>query len=240
MRASVERFLKRLSGWAVYARRWRRGVAKRCGDVKRRFEKRLRNGVAETARFVWEALRTDDEEARAFEVASVGETAPLESKSWIFSPFPLGAPVDETKSSTSGSRLERRSGPKAPSVVLTFDDVWTFRSPRLVVFNGGCEEVRSWLDVYELTLNRLLAARGTENFWRDVAKAGLSEYFAPEPRDDWRIATKLADGVYFDRRRRPEFLRANLLRLTEVAGFSTSDCRFECVDAKFRNRKTES
>lgn len=234
MRTSVERFLKRLSGWSVCARRWRRGVAEHRGGVKS-FKNRLRNAVAETARFIWEALRTDNAETRAFEAAPVGETAPLASKSWIFSPFPLGASVDETKSSTLGSRFERRSGPKAPSVVLTFDDVWTFRSPRLVVFNGGCEEVRSWLDVYELTLSRLLAARGTENFWRDVAKAGLSEYFAQAPRDDWRIATKLVDGVYFDRRRKPEFLRANLNRLTKVAGFSTNDWRFECVDVKTRN-----
>ena len=237
MRTSVERFLKRLSGWAVCARRWRRGVAKRCGDVKRRFEKRLRNGVAETARFVWEALRTDDEEARALEVAPVGETAPLKSKSWIFSPFPLGASVDEPKSSTSGSRLERRLCPKAPSVVLTFDDVWTFRSPRFAVFNGVCEEVRSWLDVYELTLNRLLATRGTENFWRDVAKAGLSAYFAPKPRDDWRIATKIADGVYFERRRAPEFLRDNLIRLATVAGVALNAWRFECIEVKPQSRR---
>lgn len=215
MRTSVERFLKRISGWTVCARRWRRGVAKRCGDVKRRFEKRLRNGVAETARRVWEALRTDDE-----------KLAP-----------PTFAPVGgETALLTSGKRRERRSTEvKTPSVVLTFDDVWTFRSPRLVVWNGGCEEARSWLDVYELTLNRLLAARGAENFWRDVAKAGLSAYFAREPRDDWRIATKLVDGVYFDRRRAPEFLRANLNRLTEVAGFPTDDWRFECVEVKSRN-----
>lgn len=237
MRTSVERFLKRLSGWAICARRWRRGVAKRCGDVKRRFEKHLRNGVAETARFVWEALRTDDAETRAFEAAPVGETAPLASKSWIFSPFPLGAPVDETKSSTSESRFERRLGPKAPSVVLTFDDVWTFRSPRFAVFNGVCEPVRSWLDVYELTLSRLLAARGADNFWRDVAKAGLSAYFAPEPRDDWRIATKIADGVYFDRRRAPEFLRDNLIRLATVAGVALNAWRFECIEVKPQSRR---
>ena len=237
MRTSVEKFLKRLSGWAICARRWRRGVARRCGDVKRRFEKRWRNDVAEAARFVWETLRTDGEEERGFKVAPVGENAPLASKGWIFSPFPLDAPVDETKSSTSGSRLERRSGPKAPSVVLTFDDVWTFRSPRLVVFNGGCEEVRSWLDVYELTLSRLLAARGTENFWRDVAKAGLSAYFAPEPQDNWRIATKIAADVYFERRRAPEFLRDNLIRLAAVAGVALDAWRFECIEIKPQSRR---
>ncbi|MBR5243936.1 MAG: hypothetical protein IKW13_06860 [Thermoguttaceae bacterium] len=225
--------MKRLSGWAVCARRWRGCVANRCGDVKRRWKKHWRNGVSETARFVWEALRTDDAETRGLEAASVGETAALASKSWIFSPFPLGAPIDETKSPTSGKRPERTLAvAKAPSVVLTFDDVWTLRSPRFVVFDGFCEPVRHWLDVYELTLNRLLEARGTENFWRDVAKAGLSAYFAPEPRDDWRIATKLADGVYFDRRRAPEFLRANLNRLTKVAGFLTNAWRFECVEVK--------
>lgn len=216
MRTSVERFLKRLSGWAVCARRWRRGVAKRCGGVKRRFEKRLRNDVAETARFVWEALRTNDEETPAFEVAPVGETALL----------------------TSGRRPERPSAvPKAPSVVLTFDDVWTFRSPRFAVFNGVCEPVRSWLDVYELTLTRLLATRGAENFWRDVAKAGLSAYFAPEPRDDWRIATKIAADVYFERRRAPEFLRDNLIRLAAVAGVALNAWRFECIEVKPQSRR---
>lgn len=214
MRTNLERLLKRLSGWAFYARRLPCGIAKRCGGVKRRWKKRLRKDVAEAARGVWEALRTDDERTATPAFASVGETALL----------------------TSGKRRERRSTEvKTPSVVLTFDDVWTFRSPRLVVWNGGCEEVRSWLDVYELTLNRLLAARGAENFLRDVAKAGLSAYFAREPRDDWRYPAKIVDGVYFERRPAPEFLRANLNRLTEVVGFPTDDWRFECVEVRSRN-----
>ncbi len=231
MRTNVERFLTRLNGCAICVRRWRRGVANRCGDVKRRFENSLRNNGAKTARRVWEALRTDE---RAFRVAPVGENAALTSKIWIFSPFPAVSPVDETAALTSGRQQERRSGPKTPNVVLTFDDVWTSRSPRFVVFDGSCESVRSWLDVYELTLTRLLAARGAENFWRDVAKAGLSKYFAPEPRSSWRVTAKLADDVYFDRRQIPEFLRDNLNRLTAVAGFPTRDWRFECIDVKPR------
>lgn len=215
MRTNLERLLKRLSGWTFYARRSAYGVAKRCGDAKRRFEKRLRNGVAETARRVWEALRTDDG----------GQGTPTV--------VPVGG---ETALLTSGKRRERRSiEVKTPSVVLTFTDVWTFRSPRFAVFNGVCEPVRSWLDVYELTLNRLLAARGAENFLRDVAKAGLSAYFAREPRDDWRYPAKIVDGVYFERRPAPEFLRANLNRLTEVVGFPTDDWRFECVEVRSRN-----
>lgn len=213
MRASVERFLERLNGWTFGVRRPRRDGANR-GLRRLRRVQRLRDYVAETARFVWETLRTDGE---APEVAA--------------------APVGGTALLTLGSGNGRRSsGAKTPSVALTFNDVWTFRSPRLVVVNGSCESVRSWLDVYELTLTRLLAARGTRNFGRDVAKAGLSAHFASEPNPDWKVATKLADGVYFERRPKPEFLRENLVRLAAVAGFALDDWRFECVDVKQRGR----